>query len=245
MSVAENLKAASRALSEAGETLHGFCRQAQGVRRRWSEDDDALLRDYYPIVPTDILAIALRRKIGAVYQRAQNLGIRKSPEFLASPLSGRTGHDDRGRSGQFRKGHRTWNKDRKGWQAGGRSKETQFKPGTLNGRAAQLHQPIGTERVNRDGYRERKIRDDGPPQHRWRAVHLLVWEESHGPLPKGHAVVFRNGDKSDIHLENLELVSRAELMRRNTRHRYPEEINRAIAAKAALTRRINRLEKRA
>lgn len=241
--IAENLEAAARSLRNAAELLAGVAAEPLS-RRRWTQDEDDIVRDYYPDVPTDVLALALGRKIGAVYQRAQNLGVKKSERFLASPLSGRTGHDGRGRVAQFRKGHKSWNKGRKGWQAGGRSKETQFKPGSRSGRAAELHQPVGAERINGDGYRDRTIHDTGPMHKRWRAVHILLWEEAHGPLPDGHAVVFRNGDKSDIRLANLELVSRAELMRRNTRHRYPEEINRAIAAKAALTRRINKLERR-
>ncbi len=45
-------------------------------------------------------------------------------------------------------------------------------------------------------------------------------------------------------IENLELVARSELMRRNSYHtRYPKEIGRAIHLRGALVRRINRLER--
>lgn len=230
------------ALFDAAQALRDLADHK--TRSRWSQHHIDIVRDYYPHVPTAVLAAVLGRSEGAVYQQARNLGVRKSEEYLASPLAGRTGHDTRGGRTRFAKGHRPWNKGRKGWQAGGRARETQFKPGQLNGRAAALHQPVGAERINADGYRARKIRDDGPPKDRWKAVHVLLWESARGPVPAGHAVVFRNGDKTDIRLANLELISRADLMRRNTRHRYPEDINRAIAAKAALTRRINKLERR-
>ena len=75
---------------------------------------------------------------------------------------------------------------------------------------------------------------------RWRAVHILLWEAAHGPLPKGHAIVFKDGDKRHIELDNLQLVTRAELMSRNTMHNYGPEIARVIQLKGAITRQINR-----
>lgn len=82
--------------------------------------------------------------------------------------------------------------------------------------------------------------DDLPLQRRWRAVHLIVWEAANGPLPEGHAVAFVNGDKSDIRFENLVLVSRADLMRRNTLHRLPKELAHAYQLIGAVNRKINR-----
>ena len=71
-------------------------------------------------------------------------------------------------------------------------------------------------------------------------MHLIVWEAANGPLPEGHAVAFVNGDKSDIRFENLVLVSRADLMRRNTLHRLPKELAHAYQLIGAVNRKINR-----
>jgi hypothetical protein len=119
-------------------------------------------------------------------------------------------------------------------------KTTQFKKGERRGRAACIYQPIGTERLSKDGYRERKISDGMPFQRRWRAVHLLVWEAAHGPLPPGHAVVFRNGDKADIRLDNLDCITRRQLMARNTVHNLPTPLAQTVQLLGALTRQINR-----
>ncbi|MCV5968883.1 hypothetical protein, partial [Lactococcus petauri] len=66
--------------------------------------------------------------IKKVYAKAMRLGLRKSAEFMAT--SDKTGRILRGgklsQATQFQKGHTTWNAGRKGWQAGGRSAETQF-----------------------------------------------------------------------------------------------------------------------
>jgi hypothetical protein len=39
-------------------------------------------------------------------------------------------HISSGRTGQFKKGHKTWNLGKKGWQAGGNAIKTQFKKRT-------------------------------------------------------------------------------------------------------------------
>jgi len=74
--------------------------------------------------------------------------------------------------------------------------------------------PIGTERVNADGYAEIKIQE-GKKHKNWRGKHLLLWEASNGPVPKGHAVIFGDRDKTNLDLSNLILVSRAQLARLN------------------------------
>ena len=140
---------------------------------------------------------------------------------------------------RFKPGHRPHNKGVKGWQAGGRSAETRFKPGNRTGKAARLYQPIGTERITKEGYLQRKVNDDMPLQRRWKMVHHIIWEESYGPIPKGHVVVFKNGDRQDVRIENLELISRVENMKRNTIHRLPPELAEVCRIKGVLTRKIN------
>ncbi|MHB8308668.1 MAG: HNH endonuclease signature motif containing protein, partial [Candidatus Desulforudaceae bacterium] len=85
-------------------------------------------------------------------------------------------------------------------------KETQFKPGRL----PHNYKPVGTERVNADGYVDIKIQD-GNAQKNWKGKHLVVWEERHGPVPKGHAVIFGDGNRRNFEPSNLILVSRQQL----------------------------------
>jgi hypothetical protein len=69
-----------------------------------------------------------------------------------------------------------------------------------------------------------------------------VWEAAHGPVPPGHAVVFRPGRRSSelarITVDGLELITRAELMRRNTHHNLPPEVSQLIQLRGALNRKI-------
>jgi HNH endonuclease len=211
-------------------------------KRLWSAEDDALLQRRYPNEPTQLLAAELRRSVSSVYARADKLGLRKSEEYLAGPAACRLRRGDNvGAKHQFPKGHVPANKGlrRPGWSPG-RMRETQFKKGERQGVAAEVYKPIGTERVSKDGYLERKVNDDLPFQRRWRFVHLIVWEEANGPLPRGHAIAFKNGDKTDIRIENLECITRRELMLRNTVHNLPKELASTIQLIGALNRQINR-----
>lgn len=208
-------------------------------RRVWTDSELELLRREYADTPTAELAKQLDRSETQVYSKAQALGLKKSPEYLASPAACRLRRGDKvGASYRFPEGHVPWNKG-KSYSAGGRSAETRFKPG----HRPQTWVPVGTEALDKDGYRKRKVRDDAPPgwsRRNWKYVHVLLWEEHHGPVPPGHAVIFINGDKTDIRIDNLALASRADLMRKNTVHNLPRPLAEVIQLRGALQRQINK-----
>lgn len=211
-------------------------------RRQWTPAEDAKLIAHYPHVTARVLATRLGVTGAAIYNRAGTLGLKKSAAFWASDKHTRIrrGQQDAAMiASRFPAGHVPANKGlrRPGW-APGRMRETQFKPGVRRGVAVKLYQPIGSERTSKDGYRERKINDDMPLQRRWRGVHLLTWEAVNGPVPRGHCLCFRDGDKTHIDLDNLELITRAERMRRNTIHRYPPDLKKAIRLVGKLKRTI-------
>jgi hypothetical protein len=111
--------------------------------------------------------------------------------------------------------------------------------------------PIGTTRI-RNGQLLRKVTDDRStsPARRWVPVARLVWEATHGPIPNGLLVTFKEGrsttDESKITPDCLELVDRSQLMRRNNYfNALPREVAEIIQLKGALTRKINRRSKQA
>lgn len=227
-------------------TIHRRAR-ALGIafdgRHVWTPAEDAILRRRYPDEQASVIAHDLGFTLRAVYQRARKLRLRKSEAFKASDRSGRIQRgctDPRMTATQFKKGLVPHNKGlRRPGFAPGRMAETQFKPGQLSGRARQVVQPIGAERVSKEGILQRKVNNDLPIQRRWKAVHAIVWEAAHGPIPRGHVVVFHDHDRRNFNLSNLELVSWAENMRRNTYHRYPQPIPQLIQLRGAFTRKIN------
>jgi len=202
-------------------------------RRNWSEDEEQLLTQLYPDTPMPELVARLGRDDRAIYSKARALGLRRSPEYLASEHACRLRKGDNvGAEHRFRPGMASWNKGKKGWQAGGRSAETRFKPGNR----PHTWVPIGTEQI-RDGYLWRKV-TDGHGRHDWRQVHVMLWEQNNGPVPAGFILVFRDRNKQNIQLDNLELITRAENCRRNSIHRYPPELKQAIRGLKKLKRTI-------
>ena len=121
-----------------------------------------------------------------------------------------------GRDGRLQPGNVPANKGKK-MPYNANSARTQFKKGQLSGNAARLAKPIGAERLSKEGYLERKIHNGLPMQSRWRAVHLLRWEEMHGPIPKGMALKNLSGDRTNTDPDNWALIPRAMLPRLNGR----------------------------
>lgn len=52
-------------------------------------------------------------------------------------------------------------------------------------------------------------------QGRWALYHRHIWEKVNGKIPSGYIVVFKNGDSADVRIENLEMISRKDNVRRN------------------------------
>lgn len=213
---------------------HDSGRSRRPNPRPWTAQEDAILRATYPYVHNRVLADRLGRTEPAISNRAVQMGLKKDPEYLAL------------HSTRFKPGQKPWNTGRKGYQPGGRSVQTRFKPGKMSGAAARQYKPIGSLRVTHDGYLERKVTDEHPvPARRWVGVHRLVWEAAHGPVPDGYVVRFRDGMRTakleEITPDRLELVSRAEHARRNHPISRDPEYARLVQLKGAITRQVNRI----
>lgn len=215
-------------------------------RRKWTEVELRLLRENFADSRTDDLAQALGRPYSAVAQKAANLGMRKSSAYLAGPDAHRL-DGVKGMGTRFQPGQKAWNAG-KHYQPGGRCAEGQFKKGRP-ANEARNYLPIGSLRISKDGYVERKVTDDPQlvPARRWVAVHRLVWTAANGPVPNGHVVCFKPGrhttDPEAISADGLELVTRRELMLRNTYHRYGKDVAKLVQLRGALTRQINKRAK--
>jgi len=210
-------------------------------RRPWSEFEDAVMFRHYPDTLARDLAELFARSERAVHDRARKLGLHKSAAFLSGPIAHQLdGH--RGFGTRFTKGQVPWCAGLKGVagvQEGCR--RTQFKKGEWTKRMRERYIPIGGTRINHDGYLDRKVRDDGPPQCRFEAVHRQVWRTAHGEIPDGCVVVFKPGQRTtflaEITIERLECISRRELLQCN---RLPPELMRVAQLRGAITRAINR-----
>jgi hypothetical protein len=217
------------------------------AKRFWTEAETEMLRRHYADTRTEVLAEALGRPHERVLAKANAMGLKKSRELIAQIARERTEQPGHGsRAHRLKPGHVPANKGVKhpeGWAPGNMAR-SQFKPG----HKPHTWVPVGSYRVSPGGALERKTSDDPGPSHvRWKPVHRLVWEAANGPVPPGHLVVFKPGrrtaDLALITLDAVELLTRAEIMARNTLHQYPKYIVNATMLLGAFTRKINQRKK--
>jgi hypothetical protein len=203
------------------------------LRAIWNDEQIEQVRTRYPHEKTEKIACDIGMTIDQVFRKAAALRLNKTEEYLSSPDACRLRREDStGVAYRFSKGHAPFNKGIKGISYPG-CEATQFK----KGQKSHSWKPIGSERLM-DGYRQRKISDTGYPPRDWKGIHVLLWERHHGPVPKNHMVIFKDADKNNIVIENLECITLADNMRRNSIHNLPQELKEVLQLKGALNRRI-------
>jgi hypothetical protein len=72
--------------------------------------------------------------------------------------------------------------------------------------------------------------------NQWLQKQWLVWQSVHGPAPKGKAIIFIDGDAQNFAIDNLKLISRAELLQLN-RNKYgqvPKPLKPSVLALSLL-----------
>lgn len=176
------------------------------MRHRYTDEQKAFLCEGFKTMKASDLTAAFN----------QTFGTRQSVTAIRSWLKGngvRSGRPGR----MFTTGHRPWNK---GIRDGTGPRKSSFRKG---------HEPwnrndIGHERYNGDkGCVTVKVKEDG--RETYRPKHHVVWERHNGPVPKGHVLVFRDGDRTNCAIDNLECLSLAENLHMVTRlgaANYPE-----------------------
>lgn len=157
-------------------------------KHKYSPDEKAFMIEYVPGHSHKEIMEAFNEKFNSCLGQNQIKG------FIANHKL------NTGRSGQFKAGDVPFNKGKKGmngWSS------TQYKKGDR----IYNQMPIGTEKVRGDGYIWVKIADP----NKWKQKNQIVWEAEHGSIPKGYVLVFADGDRLNVCLDNLLLVSRNEL----------------------------------
>ena len=113
-------------------------------------------------------------------------------------------------------------------------RKTIFKKGNKNGLKRNTYDVFYKKRYG-ERIKHIKIKDgvDIPYQR-------YVWEQHHGPIPKDHNVIFKDGNTDNCDISNLECISNEEKMLRNSRHKYPKEIIPSMALLCKLNKQLNK-----
>ena len=111
-----------------------------------------------------------------------------------------------GLTGRFEKGHVPYNKGKK---FPGTGNKAAFKKGNIPVNKMK----VGEDAISSDGYVKTKIADPNV----WEFKHKLIWSEMYGSIPENHCIIFLDGNKLNLSIDNLLLVSKAELLQMNRR----------------------------
>jgi hypothetical protein len=118
-----------------------------------------------------------------------------------------------GRTGHFLAGHPPMNEGCKMPYSAG-SAATRFR----QGQEPHNTRWLGHERVSVDGYVEISVAKPNPHTGYPRSYvlkHLWLWEQANGPVPEGHCLKSRDGDRLNTDPANWMLIPRALLPRLN------------------------------
>lgn len=126
---------------------------------------------------------------------------------LNSGLDGRFKKGQKPNSHCFKKGERT-------------SIETEFKKGHI----PKNWCPIGTEKIKSDGYIYVKITDRKgvTPNKNWKQKHRIIWEKRKGSIPKEMNILFLDGNKLNLDINNMVLATKQEKLIMSRHHWYSD-----------------------
>lgn len=191
--------------------------------------EDRFLMDNYLNIPAKRMSKMLGRSESSARQRMKLLGIIVPAETIKKFKE----------ESRFGKGKPSFNAGKKQSEymsadAIERSKKSRFK---------SCHLPHNTRndfeisiREDKRGVKYKFIRI---ALSKWIPLHRHNWIIVNGQIKRGLKLIFKDGDTMNCSLENLELLTAAELMKRNTYHNYPQPIPKLIQLRGALNRRIN------
>lgn len=166
------------------------------IRHYYSEEEDNFLIDNVKGISLKELREQFNKKFG--YNLSESaIANRKNKLGLSSGIKG----------GQFQKGSVPFNKGKKqkdymNEEAINKTKNTRFKKGNI----PHNHRPIGSERTTIEGYIEVKVAEP----NKWKTKAVVIYEEKYGKIPKGHKVIYLDGNRQNLDVSNLKVISSAE-----------------------------------
>ena len=175
---------------------------------KWTREEEQFLRDNVKGIPLSELTdrfnkhFALDLSRNSIRARKKRLGLKSGINTC------------------FVKGQQSFNKGLK-WddympkESQDRSRQTTFKKGNVS----INHRPVGSERVNVDGYVEIKVAEP----NKWDLKQRVVYELHNGPIPEGYNIIFLDGNRLNTDISNLMMVSKAEALVMNNKGYFTED----------------------
>lgn len=191
------------------------------------EEEDKIILELYPTMSSKTLAKKIKRGPAYVLHRAKELGMQ---DII----------DKKRGSSQFKSGHKPHNKGRRWDEYMTKEAQEKVKAGWFN-KERVIRKPLYSISIRKDPPSGRFYKYIKLADRKWVLLSRYVYEQHNGPIPKGHNVRFKNGDTMNCNIDNLELVTRAEMMLRNSVQDYAPELIDTHVAISKLKKKINSL----
>ena len=235
--------------AEFGVTYHAVKTYAQkiglkkGTKKPFTENEIETLKAHYYNTPwIELLALMPGRDKECIYSKACAIGLSRLNASLFEKGKRRSPGTE------FKPGNTSYNKGRKqaeymSAEAIERTKATRFKKGNLpHNTRHDLDITIRTDKRKVPNYHIRVSLS------KWEYLTRWLWMQEHGPIPKGHCVIVKDGNTMNCVPKNLELITRKENVLRNSIHRYRESdpelyktIYSLIALKSTITKHLKKI----
>ena len=203
------------------------------MRAKLTKEQIEYIFEHYPNEYAKNIAKKLNIKINTIYNFAHTHKLRKSAEFMAMEMERQSEKlKIVGIKTRIKKGNIPPNKGQKMPDYIYKKVQTTF---FKKGQEPHNTKFDGYERIDpKDGYIYIRI-----AKGKFVLKHRLIWEQHNGKISKDHIVIFINGDKYDLRIENLKLITRKENMDKNRITKYPLEVQQLIKLNNKLKSKIN------
>lgn len=199
--------------------------------RKYTPEQVARIKELYPNTSNKEIVAELGISIRALYNLAFSNGLKKDADFLLAQNRELVKKlAESGVAYRYKKGQSPPNKGRKQTEYMSaeniaKTAATRFK----KGHSPHNHCEVGTYRTTKEGYLECKTAEPST----WQLAHRMLWELHNGAIPSGMIVIFIDGDKTNLKIENLQLISMKENIQRNSHHAAADLTDEYIAIKIA------------
>jgi hypothetical protein len=197
-----------------------------------TKKEDMFLRKNYLTMTYGQIEKALGRSSCFVSRRMKQLGLNVPDEILKK-------HKAKFLFVPGQKPHNTGKKQIE-WmssEAIEKSKASCFKKGNVPYNTAKSDGAIS---VRKDTQTEISYKYIRVSIGKWELLQRKVWADAHGPIDKGMVIIFKDGNSLNCELSNLQMITLAENMLRNSIQRFPPELKTAIRSVSKLKRIINK-----
>lgn len=163
---------------------------------KYTEDMITFLSEYVPGHSRKEINAEFNKRFGTDLPESSTTSFYKRMGFK----TGNTGRFENGRECPWKGKKQTEYMSPEGIE---RSKATRFQKGNT----PHNHKPIGSERVDTDGYIKIKV---GEPNI-WIHKHRVLWEQHYGPIPENGVVIFLDRNPLNCCIENLGIINKSQL----------------------------------